>query len=280
MESKRGFDEPMAAITFDDGYRDFYENAYPVLKRKGVPAALFVVTSTVGTDELHLHDKLYLLLLTRFRQEGWTSSKLSNFLHSLGIWIPQIKAGDAYHATRALLQQLSRGEIARIIRALENDDPIPGEIKEPFYSVTWAMLDEMCRNGICLGSHSKNHILMTNESRQRVLAEAAESRREIEKRLGIQIQHFAYPDGKFDSGAVKSVEAAGYRFAYTICIHRSRAHPRLTVPRRVLWENSCIDAGGNQSRALLNYHIGGMCDLIDPCKDRHAHLGGWEGERC
>src|ERR1051325_6014500 len=116
MESKRGFDEPMAAITFDDGYRDFYENAYPVLKRKGVPAALFVVTSTVGTDELHLHDKLYLLLLTRFRQEGWTSSKLSNFLHSLGIWIPQIKAGDAYHATRALLQQLSRGEIARIIR--------------------------------------------------------------------------------------------------------------------------------------------------------------------
>jgi len=31
------FTERVAAVTFDDGYHDVYEHAYPVLKRKGIP---------------------------------------------------------------------------------------------------------------------------------------------------------------------------------------------------------------------------------------------------
>src|SRR5262245_15321933 len=42
------FEKPVAAITFDDGYRDVYDQALPVLERKGIPAAMFVVTDLVG----------------------------------------------------------------------------------------------------------------------------------------------------------------------------------------------------------------------------------------
>ncbi len=46
------FEEPVAAVTFDDGYQDIYEHAVPILKRKGIPAAAFVVTDLDWPHEL------------------------------------------------------------------------------------------------------------------------------------------------------------------------------------------------------------------------------------
>ncbi len=42
----------MAAITFDDGYMDFYNNAYPILKHYGYPSTVYVVSGLVGKDNV------------------------------------------------------------------------------------------------------------------------------------------------------------------------------------------------------------------------------------
>ena len=41
-------DEKIVALTFDDGYEDFYLNAYPVLKKHGFTACVFVITGYIG----------------------------------------------------------------------------------------------------------------------------------------------------------------------------------------------------------------------------------------
>lgn len=43
---------PLAAITFDDGYQDFYENAYLALKSYGYPATVFLVSDYIGRENL------------------------------------------------------------------------------------------------------------------------------------------------------------------------------------------------------------------------------------
>lgn len=132
------------------------------------------------------------------------------------------------------------------------------------------MLSEMQRAGMTIGSHTRSHALLTNESRQKITEETAESRRELERRLGITVHHFAYPAGQFDSDTVEAVAEAGYRFAYTTCSHRDPARPLLTIPRRMFWENSCLNALGQFSSTMMSCQVKGTFDFRRSCAQAHV----------
>ena len=135
--------------------------------------------------------------------------------------------------------------------------------------LTWEMLAEMAQSGITIGSHTRTHVLLPNESTQRVQEEIEDSRRDLELKLGLPIRHFAYPDGMFNRQTVRAVAAAGYRYAYTTCRHKDPQYPLLTVPRRVLWEHSCTDASGSFSPAIMSCQVNGMFDLMSGCGRSH-----------
>jgi peptidoglycan/xylan/chitin deacetylase (PgdA/CDA1 family) len=253
LEGRDSRKDPVAAITFDDGYRDFYDHALPLLKRKGIPAAVFVVTDLVGAGRVQIHDKLYLLLARRFKPNR-------------GVKTP-------YQATRALIEGSSQTEIEAVIQTMESEAPIPEDTFRPFYSLTWEMLDEIRRAGMTIGSHTRTHVLMTKESGQRVREETVGSRKEIEERLGTSVQHFAYPSGVFNRAAVDAVAAAGYRFGYTTCSHQDARRPLLTAPRTLLWENSCLDSHGLFSGSILSCQIHRAFDLLSGCRQIHCQPG-------
>ncbi|MGH8281386.1 MAG: hypothetical protein ACRERZ_04255 [Gammaproteobacteria bacterium] len=87
--------------------------------------------------------------------------------------------------------------------------------------------------------------------------------------LGIPIQHFAYPDGQFNAAVVDAVGAAGYRYGYTTCRHRDVLRPRLTVPRRLLWEKSVADHRGEFSPAVMSCQLHGVFDMRSGCRRAH-----------
>ena len=47
------------AITFDDGYEDNYENGFPILKKMGIPATIFLATGGINNQEMLWHDKIF-----------------------------------------------------------------------------------------------------------------------------------------------------------------------------------------------------------------------------
>ncbi|HWF10649.1 MAG TPA: polysaccharide deacetylase family protein [Bryobacteraceae bacterium] len=268
MESGESGGRPVAAITFDDGYRDFHDVALPLLKRKGIPAALFVVTDHVGTARPQAHDSLYLLLARRIARVMENGPGILRRFG--GVRLPDVASLGPYQSTRVLLETLPLAAVERVIEALEAEDPLSPNMLESFRPVTWEMLAECHRAGVMIGSHTRTHILMPNETDARANHEALASREELEGRLGIAVRHFAYPSGIFNARSVAAVAAAGYRFGYTTCGHRSPEHPMLTLPRTILWENACVDERREFSESILSCQVRHAFDFVSGCRQRHA----------
>jgi peptidoglycan/xylan/chitin deacetylase (PgdA/CDA1 family) len=269
LDGSDGSRDAILALTFDDGYRDFYDHAFPLLMQKGIPAAVFVVTGLASTAGVQTHDELYLLLVRRLADRTRKPGSLAGMMRGLGISVPGAAAATPYQATRALLEALPQQSVQRVVAALQAEAPISEDTFRPFHSLTWETIDRIQRAGMTIGSHTRTHVLMTNESQQRVVEEATGSRKEIESRLGTCVRHFAYPSGRFNTTSVDAVAGAGYRFGYSTCSHRDAAHPRLTVPRTLLWEKSSLDFRGAFSGPILSCQIHRAFDMVSGCREHH-----------
>jgi peptidoglycan/xylan/chitin deacetylase (PgdA/CDA1 family) len=267
------FDDPVVAITFDDGYRDVYEHAYPTLKRMGIPAAVFVVTELVGRDAWQIHDKLNHLVARGFAQWEDPRRELCGVLTDL-----RIQGADLFltrAATRkplltvsALLSWLSQSDVHRLMRYLEalvggSTFAIPG-------SLTWPMLTQMRRAGFTIGSHTETHVSLPREPHAAAVAELTGSRHMLERHLGEPVVHLAYPGGQFTPAIVDAAASAGYRFAYTACPHGDPRQPAMTMERLLLWEGSSIDAAGRFSPPILSCQVNDLWPPARRCERVHA----------
>jgi peptidoglycan/xylan/chitin deacetylase (PgdA/CDA1 family) len=258
LQSPRGFRKPPAAITFDDGYRDVYYHGFPVLKRMGIPAAVFVVTGIVGTGLPQIFDRLYLSLRHLHSRGIHVARVVNGVSRTMGIDLPFIRSdrgGDeAFRIMRILIDTLSRGQTEKLLEALESGLNLSSQVIDELKPLDWDMIRSMVREGMTIGSHTKSHMLLTSESPETARIELNESRRTLESKLGRTTQHLAYPDGRFNPAVVEAAHSAGYRYAYGICRARDERFPLLTIPRKVMWELSCLDALNRFSPAVMNCH--------------------------
>lgn len=265
------FPRPVAAVTFDDGYRDVYEHAYPILKRKGIPAAVFVVTDVVSRPSWQVHDRLYQLVAKGFATWDDPARELAGILTDLGLPARELLPADGtrspLHVVSALLPCLPVAEVRRLIEGIEVS------VGKGFYtmplSMTWPMLAEMQRGGITVGSHTRSHVSLPMESDGVIADELQGSKWLLEQHLGEPVLHFAYPGGQFTPGVVEAVARAGYRFAYTACTHGVPQHAALTIERLLLWEGSSADADGRFSPAILNCQAHDLWPPSRRCERMH-----------
>jgi len=255
LERGEPFTEPVAAVTFDDGYRDVYEVAYPILRRRGIPAAVFVVTDLVGKPFWQIHDKLYHLVAKAFAAWDDPRRELVGLLRDLGLPAAEVLRTRAATSTpmltvSTLLPSLSQDGVKQVMSGLEAS--VGNGFHDIPQTLTWPMLAEMRRGGFTIGSHTKTHVTLPMESPATVAEEIAGSKRAVEAELGGPIEHFAYPGGQFTPGVVEALSRAGYRFAYTACPHGDARHPLLTIERLLLWEGSSVDVDGRFSPAILD----------------------------
>ena len=275
LESNQPFHKPAAAITFDDGYADVYYNALPLLKRKGIPSTVFVVTGLVGTGRPQIFDRLYLQLriLQQFRVP--LARTIAGALKATGTDSARVKAVACtadmpFEVMTITLNSFPQEQVESALALLNEQYPLPPDELEQMIPLSWDMVETMHRHGVTIASHTVSHCLLASERGETVREELINSKKALEARLGAPINHFAYPDGRFNPAVVKAVHAAGYRYAYTNCLWRDRNFPLLSIPRKVLWERACLNALGTFSSSIMNCHIHWLFDRTDRCDHDHS----------
>ena len=279
LDSGDPFNEPLAAITFDDGYAGVYHHALPLLQRKGIPAGIFVVTETLGRRHLQVYDKLFLLLVRALPKIRYSPERFASLCESHAVHLSrrnELKEviRDAYATMRMMFTTLTQRQLRRAIEALETVVQVRDEEFPALHSLTWDMVRALDRAGMIVGSHTQTHALLTLENPKRMVNQIVGSLFTLQEKLGKPVAHFAYPDGRFNPTVVSCVAEAGYRFGYTTCLHRDARYPSLTIPRKVMWENSSLDPFDGFSNILMHCHAHRIFDLFHRCHQDHGDLRG------
>jgi peptidoglycan/xylan/chitin deacetylase (PgdA/CDA1 family) len=79
----------------------------------------------------------------------------------------------------------------------------------------WDSLRVLARAGVTLGAHTRTHPLMHRISIEDAIAEAVESKRDLEREIGSILPVLAYPGGGLNEAVVNGVRDAGFQLAFT-----------------------------------------------------------------
>jgi peptidoglycan/xylan/chitin deacetylase (PgdA/CDA1 family) len=202
------------AVTFDDGYRDNYLNAFPILKRYAVPATIFLTTGAIGCRKLLWHDRIFSMLReTRILElSGFGPTKMTLSLRSLA---------NKLESQRQILKHLwSLDAEARELATAELSHRLgTDETKTNTLMLSWEEVSEMSREGIQFGAHTVSHPVLSTLAPEEARQEICGSKRAIEAALHTTVTQFAYPVGRsvdFTAATKRIVQEAGLSCALTM----------------------------------------------------------------
>ena len=213
-------------ITFDDGWRDNYDVAFPILKRHGIPATIFLATEFVGSERLFWPDEvLYCFSLLSER------NMLDEFLDNVGSVTP--KTGDinlSIHSFIERLKKLHPDEREDIMTRIRSRCP---EKPKERLMMNWSEAEAMLQSGlITFGSHTASHALLHQLEPKAIDLEIETSRHDIQRNLSIDANLFAYPNGDYNDAAKSVLNDHGFIGAVTTKRgYVSTFIPRMEIPR-------------------------------------------------
>jgi peptidoglycan/xylan/chitin deacetylase (PgdA/CDA1 family) len=201
------------AITFDDGYADNYTYAFPILRKYGLPATIFVATGVIGTPHLLWHDRVF----DAFRYTTRERARLQQSdLPELLLDSP-VARQSALAVTLAKAKSLWGDARTRLVNQVE--DALRPELPvETPRMLSWNQVQEMHRGGIAFGSHTVTHPILSCLPQDELRTELRESKQQIFDHLKTPVVAFAYPNGRaadYTKEAKSVLQECGYKYAVT-----------------------------------------------------------------
>lgn len=230
---KRNLAPNTIAITVDDGYEDFYNIAYPLLKKYKLPATLYVATGFIENKLWLWPDQVTYILNHAEKQRA-------EFTYDEQITLPAInttdsKSNDWQYLIDRLLEVSDTTKHLIIKQLAETWGVIlPTQAPDECKPSTPQHLLEMANNRIEIGGHTVTHPSLGRVDDVQAKVEITESKKYIDDLLGISARSFCYPNGtEFDYNETTKhiTEQAGYSCAVTAYADNQGLNHRFAIRR-------------------------------------------------
>jgi peptidoglycan/xylan/chitin deacetylase (PgdA/CDA1 family) len=213
--TERDFRRRFVCLTFDDGYRDTLEHAYPILKKAGMPFAVYVPTSF--PDRL---GELWWLALeavvAKNNRIGLVIDGQNRTFDCASVTDKRVLFDELYWWLRSRPTEAELRNIVRDLAACYHVD-IAAFCKD--LCMDWREIAALATDPlVTIGAHTINHSMLAKLPAQNVRSEMDLSRSVIEAALGARPEHLSYPFGDPTSAGTREFEIAaelGFKTAVT-----------------------------------------------------------------
>ena len=171
-------------VTFDDGDRTFYDNAFPVLKEMNIPATLFVSPKIISSGYNYWFQDL-----SQIKNKVSDTSLKETISEVLNCDYAQIERNMVW----SIFKSMKIRDILRLIDVIKKKYSV---VINSNCNITLSELHELSDSKIItIGAHTMNHPVLSNETDADVEKEIGESIEYLSQIIGRDVRYFAYPNG-------------------------------------------------------------------------------------
>ncbi|HMS82132.1 MAG TPA: polysaccharide deacetylase family protein [Nitrospira sp.] len=220
--SRKEFPDRSCLITFDDGWKDNYTQAFPILQAFQAPAIIFLTTGYIGTSKRFWHDRLRSVLLALplscvdgkvTHRSIWRAASVNSVIREVSAIPVPFRRSVIEEITQAW-KWFGDSEREQKIQEIELIAGMSSEATTPAM-LSWEDVAVMAAGGIEFGSHTVSHVLLDQVSGEEMRAELRASKEVLEYRLKQPVEFVAYPNGNYNNEVLAASKECGYLAGFT-----------------------------------------------------------------
>jgi peptidoglycan/xylan/chitin deacetylase (PgdA/CDA1 family) len=175
-------------VTFDDGYHDFVDTAWPILERYQIPTLMFLATGYLSPpSELYWWDLLY---------QGICQTRRSRLSLPGGKDFPLEDHAQRWQAFLELKRLLitENGDRFKILLdgILDSLDFVP---QTAGLMMNWSEARLLHKQGCHLAAHTRSHVILSSVPAEQAIQQIRDSQQDIYREIGTTLPVLAYPSG-------------------------------------------------------------------------------------
>lgn len=192
LHGRERLPERAVLLTFDDGLKNNYSVAWPILRAKKIPAVIFLTVDFIGGSAMLWPDELYLLIKGAWEQGVPVPNPLATCCSQAGtVW-------QRYVLLIETMKRMKEGQRLEAMALLSRELPLPAsDFAEEFALLNWEEVTTMHHHGLIdYGVHTATHKILSRLSPVELKNEIVSPKKKLEEKLGHEIQAFCYPNGR------------------------------------------------------------------------------------